>query len=330
MAATPAGARPRQAGNDEALVVGLVNNMPDTALQATEQQFRRLITAAAGAQSVELHLIALPGVPRSDVGRRLLERGYEDTGILRRQKFDGLIVTGAEPRSAVLEDEPYWEALARLIDWARGGTHSTIWSCLAAHAAVRHLDGIARRRLPEKLYGLFACPAAAGHRLSAGLSAQRRVPHSRFNDLAPEQLRAGGYEILAGSPEAGADFFVKDAGSLFVFLQGHPEYDRHALLREYRRDAGRYLSGERDALPQPPRGYLAPAGEAALQAFAERARASRDARLLGEFPKIEDECPPHEAWGTDAVTLYRNWIGVLAERRAARARRRVQGQASAK
>lgn len=329
MPAIPAGARPRAAGTGDALVIGLVNNMPDAALQATEQQFRRLLAAAAGAQPVELHLLALPGVPRSEVGQRLLARGYEDIGLLRRKDFDGLIVTGTEPRSATLEEEPYWEALAALVDWARSGTHSTIWSCLAAHAAVRHLDGIGRQRFPEKLFGLFACPPAADHPLCAGVGLQRRVPHSRFNDLPEAQLRDAGYEILAGAPEAGADFFVKDVGSLFVFLQGHPEYDRHALLREYRRDLGRFLSGDRETLPQLPRGYLSPAGGAALQVFALRAQAARAAQrlnaklptapLLTEFPKVEEACPPHEAWGADAVAVYRNWLALLTARRAAQA-----------
>ena len=62
-------------------------------------------------------------------------------------RLDGLIVTGTEPKSKNLDDEPYWAALPQVIDWAREHTHSTIWSCLAAHAAVLHTDGIERRPL---------------------------------------------------------------------------------------------------------------------------------------------------------------------------------------
>ena len=39
-----------------------------------------------------------------------------------------------------------------------GHTVSTIWSCLAAHAAVLHIDGIERRALPEST---SACSIAA-------------------------------------------------------------------------------------------------------------------------------------------------------------------------
>ena len=35
-------------GTQRAVVVGLVNNMPDTALEATEAQFARMLSAAAG------------------------------------------------------------------------------------------------------------------------------------------------------------------------------------------------------------------------------------------------------------------------------------------
>jgi len=44
---------------------------------------------------------------------------------------------------------------AELIDWAEGGTISTLFSCLAAHAAVLQLDNIVRRPLPKKLSGVF-------------------------------------------------------------------------------------------------------------------------------------------------------------------------------
>ena len=71
--------------------------------------------------------------------------------ILPAAGMDALIITGAEPRAeAICDEEPYWPALTRLIDWAEIGTISTLFSCLAAHAAVLHLDGIKRRPLPQE------------------------------------------------------------------------------------------------------------------------------------------------------------------------------------
>ncbi len=160
-----------------------------------------------------------------------------------------LIVTGAEPRTAVLSDELYWRSLARLVDWAEEHTVSTIWSCLAAHAAVLHLDGISRERYAAKLHGVFSCERIGDHQLLAGMPSSWGTPHSRLNTLDPDTLRAAGYDLVSISADAGADAFLKQLGSLFVFLQGHPEYDPGALLGEYRRDVGRYLAGTFEHLP---------------------------------------------------------------------------------
>lgn len=130
----------RPAGRPLRLDIGLVNNMPDGALRATERQFARMLAAASGAADVRLHLLTLPGMPRGPEARAHLQRHYRETGDLATMRLDGLIVTGAEPSRASLVDEPYWSGLARVIDWAEHNTASTLWSCLAAHAAVLHLS----------------------------------------------------------------------------------------------------------------------------------------------------------------------------------------------
>ena len=54
-----------------------------------------------------------------------------------------------------------------------------------------------------------------------------------------------GYRILTRSAAAGVDMFARQDKSFHLFLQGHPEYEAKTLLREYRRDVGRYLRRER-------------------------------------------------------------------------------------
>ena len=238
------------------LDIGLVNLMPDAALKATERQFARLLAAASGPTEVRLHLFSLDEVPRGGAARSSMAGRYGDLTALERARLDGLIVTGAEPVAPSLSDEPYWAALTRVVDWAEHNTASTIWSCLAAHAAVLHLDGIARRLLPRKRFGLFECAPVTAGGLFEGAPAGPRVPHSRWNDLAEGDLRSHGYRIESRSLEAGIDCFTKQWASLFVFLQGHPEYDADTLFREYRRDAHRFLKGERPTLPALPSGYF--------------------------------------------------------------------------
>src|SRR5205814_2222989 len=78
---------------------------------------------------VRLRVFAIPEVPRGARGRSYVAEHAEDLGALRRPHLDGLIVTGLEPRAPKLVDEPYWQALADLIDWARARTTSAVWSC---------------------------------------------------------------------------------------------------------------------------------------------------------------------------------------------------------
>src|SRR6185437_3300038 len=99
--------------------------------------------------------------------------------------------------------------------------------------AVLHRDGIERRPLAEKCFGVFECARAGGDALLADAPAHLRVPHSRHNGLDEAELSAAGYRILTRSATAGADIFARQERSLFLFFQGHPEYDATSLLREY-------------------------------------------------------------------------------------------------
>src|SRR5438046_5130794 len=78
------------------LDIGLINNMPDPALDATERQFRALLGAAADDIAVHLTLYTLPEVPRTAFGRGQVSR-YTPFEDLWRRQHDGLIITGTEP-----------------------------------------------------------------------------------------------------------------------------------------------------------------------------------------------------------------------------------------
>lgn len=305
----------QQAGSlgTDPIVIGFVNNMPDAALRTTERQFRELLTAASWNLAVRLRFFSLPDLPRSEAGRLHVSQNYEDIGEFWSTHLDGLIVTGNEPRASVLSDEPYWGSLARLVDWADDHTCSSIWSCLAAHAAVLHTDGINRRLRSQKLSGVFECGKVTDHALLAGIPSRWRVPHSRHNELPEEELIAKGYRILSRSAEAGADIFIKHKNSLAIFIQGHPEYDPEALLREYRRDIGRFLSGERDSYPPMPRGYFDAAMAAALAGFRDDALRNRNIDLLSKFPVVHGEGRLDHPWRAMAVRMYANWLSYLAE-----------------
>jgi homoserine O-succinyltransferase len=281
--------------------------MPDAALDATERQFRALLEAAAGALDVHLTLYTLPEVPRTEFGRRQVAR-YADFDDLWDRRHDGLIVTGTEPRAADLQDEPFWGNLTRLLEWAERNTHSTVLSCLAAHAGILHIDGIVRRPLGDKRFGIFECVRVSDHPLTAAAPSRLQMPHSRWNEIPEEALLACGYRVLTRSEDAGVDAFVKQRKSLFVFFQGHPEYEAVTLLLEYRRDIGRFLRGERDTYPPMPHGYFDQETVDALVALRERALVDRREELLAEFPTAMAAGKVTNTWRSTAESLYRNWL----------------------
>jgi homoserine O-succinyltransferase len=297
--------------------IGLVNNMPDAALLATERQFSNLLAASSGGINVRLHLFALREVPRSQETRGALRQTYCDAGQIRGRHLDALIVTGAEPLAPTLEQEPYWRALTKLIDWAESNTVSTVLSCLAAHVGVKHLDGIARQPLPEKRSGIFTFEPTTRHKLVAGLGSGLTTPHSRRNGLDHRHLIRQNYQVLTSDPQIGVDTFIKQKRSLFVFLQGHPEYEDDSLAREYRRDMNRYLRGEYETLPAFPTGYFSAAVERSLTTFAERASLDRHPDLMAVFPDAGAIGPGDASWRKSAIRLYGNWLEYIAEQKAA-------------
>jgi homoserine O-succinyltransferase len=297
--------------NDAPIVIGLVNNMPDAALQATERQFCDLLSEASRDVLVFVRFFSMPKLPRSEAGHAYVSQHYEDIGKMFADGLDGLIVTGAEPRAKVLSDEPYWSTMTKVVDWAEDNTTSTVWSCLAAHAAVLHADGIQRRPLREKLSGVFKCEKAADHVLVSNAPAQWCVPHSRYNDLPQEELVARDYRVVSKSPEAGADMFIRQGKSLSIYLQGHPEYDVEALFREYRRDIRAFVARERDSYPEMPRGYFDDQTAAEFEKFRQRTLRDRSTHVVLNFPQAETKLA-HE-WHKPAVRLYTNWLSYLFE-----------------
>ena len=311
------------------LHIGLINNMPDGALQATERQFVKLLDSASDGIAVRLSLYALPDVPRSEWGRSRISRFYSSVETLWDFPLDGLIVTGAEPVAPHLADEPYWGSLTKVIEWANHNTRSTIWSCLAAHGAVLHIDGIQRHRLTEKCSGVFRCTQASDHALTVHAPSVLRVPHSRWNDIQESDLTECGYRILTRSQDRGVDGFVKQSKSLFVFLQGHPEYEATSLLLEYRRDIGRYLRRERDTYPQMPQGYFDREASNALSVVRDRALSRRSEEFLADFPIAWLENRIKNRWLSTAAHLYGNWLRYLDAQKQQRSRHATTGLAPA-
>jgi homoserine O-succinyltransferase len=254
-----------------------------------------------------------------EIGRSVLPLSstgspYASVDELYDVPLDALIVTGMEPQAATLRDEPIQGSLSRLADWAEEQAVPVMWSCLAAHAAVLHLDEIPRFRLPAKLSGIFECDAAAAdQRLMAGLPSRWAMPHSRYYSLDEELLIANGYQILSRSREAAVNIFLKQGTTTFVFVQGHPEYDGDTLLREYNRDVGRFIRGEKEEFPYAPKHYFTVDLEAALNKLRQKAlQGGPDPAILSTASELMTNREHANTWHAPAVQFYANWLTGIA------------------
>jgi len=302
------------------LVIGLINNMPDAALRATEGQFAALLgAAAAGSFAVRLRRSYLPEILRGPQAQAHIATGYWPLEALLTGAPDALVVTGTEPRSPDLEGEPYWPPLVRLLEWTQAEAMPSIWSCLAAHAVVQALDGIRRHRLPEKRFGVFAHTAPTDHFLFNAVQPPVLTPHSRWNELSTADLSTAGYILGSVSAENGADCFIRPEPALRVCFQGHPEYEETTLLLEYRRDVGRFLRGEQAAWPSLPTGYFSAEALGVIDAFRDRTERRRDPADFVRFPTERLAAGVTARWRVGAVRIMRNWLEHVAAVAAIRA-----------
>ena len=301
--------------NRAAIHIGLVNNMPDAMLRATELQFARLLKDAAGPLDVRLRLFSLSSIPRSVETRGRMAGFYDNAAFLEAADIDALIVTADQSGTADLRQEPYWAELTGLIDWAQTGTLSTLFSGLAAQAAVLHLDGIVHRPLTRKLSGVYDSRQVEDDPLFFNAAPMAPVPHSRRSNIAEGDLTAKGYRVLSrldGCDQV--DIFTREppGSSQFVFLQGHPEYDPGTLGREYLREMARFLAGETAERPAIPEHYFDRATENRLAALGAKAD-------LGPYQEVVLGALPRQLWRTSTVRLIGNWLLLVAAAKARRA-----------
>ena len=309
--------------------IALINNMPDAAFADTEFQFCELLAAAAGDIPLRIQLYSLPEICRGAQAQQHMHGRYSDIRDLLNNRFDAVIITGTEPRQPDLRHEAYWQTLVEVLDWAEQNTTSAILSCLAAHASVLHSNGIERHRLDEKRFGIFDEKQVSQHAITMNVPDVSRIPHSRWNELRERDLVACGYVVLTKSNEAGVGLFAKQMrGSLFVYVQGHPEYETQTLLKEYRRDVKRFLRHERETYPLLPHGYLNAEATKRMCDFREQALSNPQEDVLAAFPDSFVSGTLQNGWHSCGALIYRNWLRYVASRKTDAANYSIMAAAS--
>ena len=132
------------------LHIGLLNMMPDAALAATEYQFINLVGNCNKIAQFYVYPFSLPELERGAEARQHIDKHYFDFAGLQSDGLDALIITGANVANPTLDQEPFWEPLMKVVQWAEHNVSSILCSCLATHAVVKHHHAIERRRMPSK------------------------------------------------------------------------------------------------------------------------------------------------------------------------------------
>ena len=293
--------------------IGLLNMMPDAALQATERQFLRLIGSCNRIAQFYVHPFTFPEIPRGEAARRHIDQFYHSFEELQGCGLDALILSGANPAQSDISREPFWRPLKEVAQWAKTNVCSVMCSCLATHAIVRQLWGIERYPLPRKRWGVYSNRLTDQyHPLTINIDSRFDAPHSHVYEVNSNQFREAGLIVLAESRESDLHLGVSPDGLRFVFFQGHPEYDAVSLLKEYKREVVRYIDGMRPDFTPPPEHYFFDRAMDVITAYEREVLQHKgDRKKLKPFPEEELSRLVDITWADTGKAMVNNWLGLV-------------------
>jgi len=306
---------PQLAGEQDIreLHIGLLNMMPDAALEATERQFLRLIGESNPIAQFYVHPFTLDALPRNATAREHIDKHYESFEEIKEQGLDALIITGANVIGADLSKEVFWEPLIEVADWAHQQVTSTLCSCLATHAVLDFRYGKKREKRDSKKWGVFRHQVIdSSHPLVSDVNSEFDVPHSRWNRVSAEQFLDAGLKILVTGDDENVHLATSPDGFRTIFFQGHPEYDTVSLLKEYKRDVNLYIQGEMDTYSPIPENYFGDFSAAVMREYHGRVDLSRNSDTpLTSFPEHLVLPNLKNTWRDSATAVVGAWIGLI-------------------
>lgn len=294
------------------LHIGLLNMMPDAALEVTERQFMRLLGSSNQIVQLYVYPFTVPGLQRSEKTQAYIDRYYARFDDLCEEGLDAIIITGANVANPHLHQEPFWKTLTKVMAWAKDNATSVLCSCLSTHALMKFYYEIDRVPLPEKKWGVYNHRVTQPmHPLLRNINTRFDVPHSRHNAITRAHFEQAGLPILIESQTGGVHMAVSPDHLRVVYFQGHPEYDRNSLLKEYKREVSRFLNDECDEPPFPKNYFNEQAMTIASKYLGTATHARENGTPMPEFP--EDAILEHldNTWGDTGKAIFNNWLGLV-------------------
>lgn len=295
------------------LHVGIMNLMPDAALQATERQFMRLVGSCNRIAQFKIHLLSAQGIRRDKAAQQHIDTYYESFGDIKASGLDALILTGANPVQADITLEPFWDEMLEVVEWAKSHVSSILCSCLASHALVKQFYGIERYKLPQKRWGVYSHHITREpHPLTANINTRFDAPHSHVYEVNAKQLRDKNLRVLATSEEADFHLATSEDGFRFIFFQGHPEYDAVSLFKEYKREVSRFVDGTIETYPSFPEHTFSRAAAKVLSGFRDEVLSSTlYNRSMQGFAEEEVLTLLDNTWSDTGKAVVNNWLGLV-------------------
>ncbi len=220
------------------LRVAILNLMPTKV--TTETQLLRLL--GNSPLQVDVTLLHTATHDSKNTPAEHLLQHYRSFAQVQRQKFDGLIITGAPVETLPFEEVDYWPELQSIMDWAEENVFASLFICWGAQAELYHHYRVPKYPLPRKMFGVFPHKVCErNHKLMRGFDDIFYAPHSRHTEVRRADIeRIPDLRILAESDEAGVHIVASEDGRR-TFVTGHAEYDPLTLKGEYDRDLSKGL-----------------------------------------------------------------------------------------
>ena len=251
------------------LILNLMPLKQDTELQLLRAMSNTPLQIDITFMQMETH------VSKNTSASHLL-KFYNTFSEIKKQKFDGMIITGAPVEQLEFEKVNYWNEISEIMEWSNTHCTSTLHICWGAQAGLYYHYGVRKELLEEKLSGIYSHTVLERKvPLMRGFDDIFFAPNSRYTGVSKKDIEANEkLTILAESKEAGVYIVLADEGK-HIFVLGHPEYDRLTLDQEYKRDL------EKGIHPSIPVNY---------------------------YPNNDLMQKPNLSWRSHANNLYTNWL----------------------
>ena len=199
----------------------------------TETDLIRLLSNSP--LQIEVSLMKLKSHTSKNTPVEHMKAFYRDFELMKNEKFDGMIITGAPVEHLDFEDVNYWDEITEIFEWTRTHVTSTFYICWAAQAGLYYHYGIPKYPLEKKMFGIFEHHICDGFQhlpIFRGFDDVFYVPHSRHTEVRREDIeKCEGLQVISESADSG----------VHIVVTGHSEYSPYTLDTEYRRDLDKGL-----------------------------------------------------------------------------------------